>query len=267
MHKVLYIIKLVSLMEYMLLVNKHTFEKNLYYKTEEAISITINYPSFESKEFPSFVKYLNEYYFSKLVLHSKYEIYRLYKLAQSEYDYAMANDFPFRRYEYYLDFNITYNKNCNLSLYYDTYIYTGGAHGNTIRRSDTWNLQTGKLMSVTDYLEDKGNYREFLIGEIIRIIEETIGTDRFIYFEDYNQLVRDTFQEDSFYLIEDINESNNNKPDDQKSGYIYNEDDSSDSTSGIIIYFQQYDIGPYVSGITKFFIPFTNKNLRSPLCK
>ena len=156
----------------------------------------------------------------------------------------MANDFPFRKFEYYMDFLVTYNDNCTISLYYDTYTYTGGAHGITIRHSDTWDLQRCKLMSVTDYLVDKTDYRKFLINEITEIIEDTRVIENFIYFDNYEQLIEDTFKVDNFYLT----------------------DENNSHIDGIIIYFNQYDIAPYASGLPTFLIPFSNENLVEPAC-
>lgn len=229
------------------IVNKEIFQEDLYYKNEALISVTINYPSFESEEFKLCTNYLTKYYYTKLVSYSKFDLYKLYILAKSDYEYARANDFPFRKYEYYLDFVITYNVDCTISLYYDTYTYTGGAHGSTLRRSDTWDLLECRSMSVTDYILDTRYYREFLKEEIINIIEESKARDQFIYFEEYEKLIKETFNEDNFYLVSSNTENGI-------------------SNGGLVIYFQQYDIAPYVSGIPTFLIPFSNDNIISPSC-
>ena len=48
-------------------------------------------------------------------------------------------------------------------------------------------------------------------------------------FDDYPELLRSTFQAGNFYL----------------------------TPEGIVIYYQQYDIAPYSSGITEFLLPFS----------
>lgn len=213
------------------IVKKNVVNEDLYYKNEQIISITINYPHFQSLKFSHCINYINDYFFSKLVLDSKQEILKLYKSAQTEYEYARANNYPFRKYEYFLDFFITYNDNCTISLYYDIYTYTAGAHGTTLRQSDTLDLNKCEPTFLADYLVDKRNYRDIIIREIIAQIKETEGTDQFIYFEEYVKLVEETFDEDNFYLDE--------------------------SNGGVVIYFQQYDIAPYSSGIPTFKIPFS----------
>lgn len=237
------------------LVENHLVEDGYYFNNELMIKVTINYPSFISNDFKSFVKFLNNLYYSKLVLHSKYEIYRLYRIAVSDYEYAISNNFPFRSFEYYIDYHITYNDNCTLSIYYDTYVYTGGAHGATVRRSDTWDLKEARLTSLSDYIVDKENYREFVINEVLSVIDSSIENDELIYFSDYRDLVGQTFNKDSFYLFDSQKETNADMINNLQGG-----------KGGIVIYFQQYDIGPYSSGIQSFLIPFDNPNIIGPSC-
>ena len=140
-----------------LLVKENVVARQLFYNNEPIMSFTIKYPSFESREFSQFTDYLNYYYFVKLVINSVDQLYELYNMAIQDYEYALANEFPVRPFEFYLDYSITYNENCTISLYYNTYTYTGGAHGNTIRKSDTWNIKEHKLMNVYDYFAEPIN--------------------------------------------------------------------------------------------------------------
>ncbi len=219
-------------------VNKYKIQDVLYYENEPLLSITINYPYFNLNKYRLFAKHLNNFYFSKLVIGSKDYICMLYRLAISQYEYASLNNFPFRVYEYYIDFEIAYSENCTLSLYYDTYTYTGGAHGSTIKKSNTWNLDLGKEMSLEDYIVDSVNYKEFVIDGVINMIEATKGTSQYVYFDEYEKLVKDTFDDDNFYLTQE----------------------------GLNIYFQQYDIAPYSSGIPTFTFPYENTNVIEPYC-
>ena len=47
------------------------------------------------------------------------------------------------------------------------------------------------------------------------------------YFDDYAKLIQNTFNPDSFYLF----------------------------PGGVVIYFQQYDIAPYATGLPEFVLP------------
>lgn len=95
-----------------------------------------------------------------------------------------------------------------------------GAHGNTIQTSQTWDLKHGRIMQLADFYP---NNPYFLLN-ILKSINEQIAKEPEIYFENPCELVLNTFNPRSFYLI----------------------------SEGIAVYFQQYDIAPYSSGIRVF---------------
>jgi hypothetical protein len=70
------------------------------------------------------------------------------------------------------------------------------------------------------------NYKTY----ILNIVKEQIEQDPSIYFEDYEKLISQTFNKNNFYCTPD----------------------------GIIVYYQQYDIAPYSSGIREFLIKYNN---------
>ena len=49
----------------------------------------------------------------------------LYQQAVATYYESQENEFPFRLYEAVLQYEITYNQHCHLSLYRDQYVYNG----------------------------------------------------------------------------------------------------------------------------------------------
>ncbi|NLJ59164.1 MAG: DUF3298 and DUF4163 domain-containing protein, partial [Tissierellia bacterium] len=136
---------------------------------------------------------------------------------------------PFNIYNAYMVHEITYNENCFLSMYIDKYEYTGGAHGTTERSSYTWELWNGTNLSLRNFFKPGTDYRDFIIEEITRQADRNNRQDPYLYFDDYRSLIIKNFNEDSFYL----------------------------TPEGITIYYQQYDIGPYVSGIIEFTIPYS----------
>lgn len=225
-------------MENDVIITEKIIMEDLFYHNDSIMNITIKYPSFRSEEYPLFTKYLNYYYYNKMVVNEMYHINELYELAKEQYDYSMENQYPILPYELYIDYRITYNDNCTISLYYEIYTFTGGAHGNTDRKSDTWNLNSRREMNLYDYFVDPANYKDIIIEEIDKQIGETATDDFFMYFENYKELVEETFQKDNYYLTKE----------------------------GIVIYFQQYDIAPYSSGIPTFLIPYSNENIIPPSC-
>lgn len=70
-------------------------------------------------------------------------------------------------------------------------------------------------------------------------ISEQIQSGENYYFDNYEQNVEDTLNEDNFYI----------------------------TLLGLMIYFQQYDIAPYSSGIPQFLIPYSNKIIIRPRCQ
>lgn len=223
--------------DYKLIVKENILQKDMYFKEQLVLSYTIKYPSFISARFRLFLRELNNYYKTQAMTYVRINIMNLYKMAIEEYEYSMANDFPVRAYEAVTDYTVTYNQNCIISLYFDKYEYTGGAHGNTIRSSDTWNLQKGNEVTLSE-LFTINHYQKYIIQQIKEKIKADIQKGNNYYFEDYEKLVQDNFNIQNFYL----------------------------SKEGIVLYFQQYDIAPYSSGILTFTIPFTSKNVIQPTC-
>lgn len=64
---------------------------------------------------------------------------------------------------------------------------------------------------------------------ILTMIESKISKAPEVYFEDYGNLVKKNFNVNNFYC----------------------------TSEGIIIYFQQYSIAPYSSGIREFLFPYS----------
>ncbi|MGI6151462.1 MAG: DUF3298 and DUF4163 domain-containing protein [Christensenellales bacterium] len=141
---------------------------------------------------------------------------------------ACQNGYPFNGYDAVQHFEITYNQQCHFSLYRDQYTYTGGAHGGTVRSSDTWSLKTGCRLPLASFFPNKKDYRAFLIGQITCLADQQMQQNPGIYFENYRELIRKYFDEQSYYLTPD----------------------------GLAIYYQQYEIAPYATGIVVFTIPY-----------
>lgn len=121
-----------------------------------------------------------------------------------------------------MNYTITKNMNSLLSAYFDQYEFTGGAHGNTLRSSVTWNLNTGRILSMSDLCNP-----QVVLGEILELARIQAKENPYLYFENYEELIISNFNEEHFYL----------------------------TPNGISVFYQQYEIGPYASGIIVFEIP------------
>lgn len=211
-------------------VDEYVLQQDMYYKGHVILSYAVHFPRFTAERYQLTLDKINDYYRTRAYMYVQSEIMELYKLATVEYEYAVANDFPVRPFDVVTVFEVTYNRDCVLSLYFDRYEYTGGAHGSTVRTSDTWNIACSspvRMASLFPYADDIDEYVTENIVEQITQLAMT-ETEIFPYFEDYETLVKEHFNQNSFYI--------NHK--------------------GVVIYYQQYDIAPYSTGIPEFLIPF-----------
>jgi hypothetical protein len=210
----------------------------MYYKDHLILSYNINYPQFISEQFKGFLKKLNIYYKADAALYEKFHVMKLYQMAIDDYEYAVANNFPVRKYEIVVEYTITYNQDCALSLYIDRYEFTGGAHGITHRDSNNWDLKKGKKFELSEIFPKVKDIREFIVNEINEQIENNMQTENAMYFEDYNNLVKENLALTNYYLVPE----------------------------GVVVYFQHYEIAPYSSGIPTFTIPFADNGAKQPSC-
>lgn len=226
------------MLDYKVSVKEKVIQQDMYYKNQIIMKYTIKYPQFSSVYFQTFLDKLNTFYRTRAVMYERSNIMNLYQMAMVEYEYSVTNNYPIRQFEAYVEYYITYNQNCAISLYFDQYEYAGGAHGLTIRYSDTWNLQKSKKIDLYELFPQGTNVKDYIISSILRQIENQIATENGSYFEDYDKLVNDNFKINNFYLTKE----------------------------GAVLYFQHYDIAPYSSGIPTFLIPYTAGGLAQPKC-
>lgn len=206
--------------DFMIYINKNILEKELYCDGTVVLKYHIEYPCIygdiaNASTFNDYNKCL------ALNIQNNAET-ELYNDAVNTYIYNKKNGYPTMVYEVYTNFEITYNKLDILSLYIDEYTFTGGAHGSTIRSSQTWNLSYGKTLELASFFP----CNPYFMIDILNQINAQIAKEPDIYFDNTCQLVLEAFNPRSFYI----------------------------TPNAIVIYFQQYDIAPYSSGIREFFI-------------
>lgn len=110
-----------------------------------------------------------------------------------------------------------------ISLPVTYYQYTGGAHGLTTKVAYNYNLKTGKILKLKDLFKEGFDYKRI----IDKKVREDIEKEKDIYFEN-GALFKGISENQAYYLNRD----------------------------SIIVYFQQYEIAPYSSGIREFKIPY-----------
>ncbi|EES92171.1 DUF3298 and DUF4163 domain-containing protein [Clostridium botulinum] len=142
-------------------------------------------------------------------------------LAKKNKEKSIKEGYELLPYVAYTDYKVSTIKDDFVSFYIDFYELTGGAHGSTLRKSYNIDLKTGKLLTLNDILKDIPNYKDI----INKYIYNEISKKPDIYFVDSFKGITDNI---AFTVEKDA----------------------------LVIYFQQYEIAPYSSGIPEFRIPF-----------
>ncbi|MCD3195531.1 DUF3298 and DUF4163 domain-containing protein [Clostridium botulinum C] len=142
-------------------------------------------------------------------------------LAKKNKEKSIKEGYELLPYVAYTDYKVSTIKDDFVSFYIDFYELTGGAHGSTLRKSYNIDLKTGKLLTLNDILKDIPNYKDI----INKYIYNEISKKPDIYFVDSFKGITDNI---AFTIEKDA----------------------------LVIYFQQYEIAPYSSGIPEFRIPF-----------
>lgn len=216
-------------------VTKHEIFQRLYYGDTPVLTYHIFYPQFSGAVFSKAFRKMNRYYRRVAATYQRHYQTVFYKMAVESYKITLHEGYPFHPYEADLVYEITLNQDCTLSLYFDRYEYTGGAHGNTIRFSDTWYLPLSRKLLLSELFP---NNRQFRHNLLIAIIDE-IQKNPSDYFQNFDEVTVDTFDPRNFYL----------------------------SPQFLNIYFQQYEIAPYSTGIPVFSIPYERVGATRPTCQ
>lgn len=206
---------------------QQTRNDTMYYGNIPILIYHINYPSFYTTCNRAAAQAINEYYRQTAMRVEWYCRTALYSQALERVGYRPDNRPPFNSYTLDVNFKVTYNHGCITSLYIDTYAYLGGAHGETKRTSDTWDFSTGAHLRLIDMdlwsPESPYKLKEYIEQQIAERLKSNPGS----YFDDYSSLLQTSFNPDSYYLL----------------------------PGGYVIYFQQYEIAPYATGLPEFFYP------------
>ncbi|MCI9177491.1 MAG: DUF3298 and DUF4163 domain-containing protein [Clostridia bacterium] len=204
----------------------HTAEKELYYQGEVIVKYSIEYPEIIETPYLEGKEIFNKYNRKQAIELKKFAEGEFYNQAKETYKYNKENGYPTMIYEIINQCNITYNYKNLLSLYFDEYTYAGGAHGSTIRKSQTWDLQLGMQIPLQAFFSKNEYYLIDILKQVNIQIKNQIEQGNNIFFPNYCELVLDTFRMENYYL----------------------------TPKGIVVFFQQYDIAPYSSGIQTFLI-------------
>jgi len=199
-------------------------------ETSANADVSINYPKAEGNKVVSELinSKLQNYIISQTNLSddslSNLTIDEAIKRFNSEF-IKFKTDFPesSQKWEAFIDGEVTYRSPEVISIAINSYLDTGGAHGNTTIKFFNFNPQTGQDYSKTELINDiKG------LSEIVSAtLEEKLKSDSDDPMEDF-------FFGQDFQLPESL-------------GF---------SDEGLIILYNPYEISSYSQGIIEFTIPY-----------
>lgn len=201
-------------------------QDTMYYRNMPVFIYKINYPSFRTTCSKEAGQKINKHYTDAAQAAEAFCRTVLYNQAVDSLRYRQP-DAPVQSYTFDIVYEITYNLGCITSLYADTYRFMGGAHGETKRTSDTWDFHTGNAITLDDIRQLSSISLHNLHQSIARQIRERLTLSPGSYFDDYCSLLLDNFEPVNFYLQD----------------------------NEMVIYYQQYDIAPYSTGIPEFYFP------------
>ncbi|MBR1802386.1 MAG: DUF3298 and DUF4163 domain-containing protein [Clostridia bacterium] len=204
----------------------NTVEKQLYYQGEVIVKYSIEYPEIVSSPYEAGKQVFNMENRKKALDLKEFAEGEFYEQAKEVYEYNKKNGYPIMMFELYLTTTLTYQSNKVISIYQDEYTFTGGAHGSTIRTAQNWDLPLARIIDLQDFYPNNPYYLIEILKQINSQIAERIKQEPSTYFDDYCQLVLESFRLENYYL----------------------------TPKGIVIFFQQYDIAPYSTGIPTFLI-------------
>ncbi len=193
---------------------------SLMCNTQVILNYTIQYPQFAAYTSIPFLQTLNEQYKQEALALEREARNALFCAAVRDYEARQEEDFPFAPYEVVRTFCPTLLSGGIISLYYDTYRFTGGAHGSTLRQADSWNIPSEAPIHLRELFPCDADAKDKIIAGVMDCIQKNPEN----YFPDYETLVRQNFNPKQFFL----------------------------SPHCLNIFYQQYDIAPYSTGVPTF---------------
>lgn len=216
-------------------IKTQTIKDQLYHNKVLMVDVKINYPYLDMSYSRNSAQF-NMHYRQRARKNYRYASTKFYQSAVKQYRMSQAQNFPFHNFEFLEVFESTYCKMPLISLFFDIYEFTGGAHGNTVRSGNTWDIRRGRLLPLEYLFVDDYYYVPIMLDYI-----ETEATRRQItgtahYFDNLKENIKKYFDPKNYYLDE----------------------------NGIAIFYPLYTIAPYVEGIQVFVVPYKlfGNNLR-----
>ncbi len=216
-----------------------TYEHTFVYDNTDVLYLDMEWPEVSGGPNPAAAARINGIISMQASGYMAEAAGKLQRQAVQDYKSAQEQGFPFNPHGLTVRYEVTLNGNCTFSFYRDKYIYTGGAHGITPRESDTFDICSGKRITLPSLFPAGTDWRSKVLAQILAAADENLKQDPYLYFDNYRELILTNFNPESFYL----------------------------TPEAVAVYYQQYDIGPYAIGIPVFEIPYADLGISPPECR
>lgn len=200
-------------------VAKENVSDLLYYDKKPVLELYIEYPQADGPYSEISERTFNSFYLKKARIENRRARSVNFYEAVKNYNFSKRENFPFMVNSFRITFNAETVSKEYISLLFDEYTFTGGAHGMTVRTSDTWNMKKGRRVTLREICLECSDKR--VIAEIKRQISESSEDD---FFDNAEVLAEKYYDSKNFYI---------------KDGDIY-------------IFYPLYSIAPYSSGFKSF---------------
>ncbi len=187
----------------------------------EGLSLHVNYPQISEFADDAVQQKINDFLKAEAEKNAESGRSELEQAVKDNAEYAVDNpDASINPPSYDGKYTVSYNEMGRLSLYVDYHIYTGGAHGMTERTPYTFDLATGKLLTLKEVAEGNAEYVSIINYKIKSQIKAR-GIELLNPFK--------TIEPDRDFFLKH---------------------------NGIVVYFSQYEYTPYAAGMPEFEVPF-----------
>lgn len=220
------------------LVETLSIEEKLNYQGVLMVSVDISYPAVGGVS-RLCARRFNGNYQAEALKQRRTARTDLYDSAVKDWKFSQEKGYPFNPYDMTQAFEATFNSYPMLSLYYDVYQYTGGAHGMTERTGGTWDLARCRMLEMRELFRRGYDYVPVIFKYVEAEALRRQASGEAQYFEGLAGNVRRYFNEKNFFL----------------------------SCQGLEVYYPLYSIAPYYVGIQVFTVPWAmfEGNLTYPI--
>ena len=207
----------------------------------DLVDFKLTYPYIDNPDNAQGITAINEYYETQLDHFITTVIPEGKKAAMEFKKVAQENGFDFYPLAFEREPSIYYNGNNLLSVLNLDFENTGGAHPNSYWSSETFDVETGKMLTLSDIFGvSKEEVLEKVYEIVINQIEQAKSKDNYgedvYYFDEYEENAKNYYSENDFVL----------------------------GPKGIIFYYQLYTLAPYAAGFPPLNF-LTMKQAISPL--